>query len=140
MKFAALLLAGLLWASGVSAQTTHYVSVPTTPDLSVTAAATAEFLFEKTINPAKRVHWIAVRNDCLFDIYIGLRGSLERGTTYAAKSKQFPIRLSGLSTNQVSRESQSFSGPFIVSSVVVSNSSMTSNCKFQLIGMERSEN
>lgn len=47
-----------------------YQSVPVTPDLAVTASATAGYAFS-----GGPIRWISIKNDCASTIYFDLRGN-----------------------------------------------------------------
>ena len=73
MKLRLLLAAGLLALCGEAnaqvATNPFWTSVPMTPDLSVTASATADFPI-----PNAPLRWITIKNDCSSPLYFDLRG------------------------------------------------------------------
>ena len=140
----ALIVAAALWiwvdnivSNPTKAET--YLPVVTTPDLTISAMATAEFVFSRASVPSGKVDWIALRNDCIGDLYFGLRGKGVYIPTLATKDLVYPIYLPGITTTQgASRERSAFSGPFRAYSIVVSNAS-TSACTFQALAGEKIE-
>lgn len=80
-----------------------------TPDLAVTATATANFTL-----PGGAIRWIFLKNDCAKPLYFDLDG-LDR----------YPLKL---------LQNQSFSGNFRVNSVRVSPDNTGTACTFTAIG------
>lgn len=73
----------------VYAQTAYnplYQSVPVTPDLAVTASATADYAFS-----GGPIRWISIVNDCASALYFDLRGGKYTGTK---PTTSFALRLS----------------------------------------------
>ena len=105
-------LAALLWAPFSFAQTLIVQS--STPDISISASTSADFPL-----PGRPWHWIALKNDCATTLYFDLR-------TQSADA-DFDLRL---------ESNESFSGPFLVYSVAVSNDG-SSACTFTLQGAKR---
>lgn len=108
-----------------------YWMVPTTRDLSIGAGASAAFRFTKTINNVGRVDWIAIKNDCVSTLYFDFRNQAD------AAGLRYPIRLNGLVSGNASQAAQSFTGPFVVHVVTVSNDSTTQACTFTMTAGEK---
>jgi len=96
--------------SPANSQVVHYRTLAVTPDLSVGSDATASFTLEPYAGSG--VDHIAIKNDCTTSMHFNLSGD---GDTY-------PIKLNG---------GESFSGPFKVYTVRVSNDT-TAACTFTL--------
>jgi len=109
-------LAALSVGSAGAQQTFNelYTSIPTTPDIAVTASATTEVFV-----PGGVATWVAVKNDCSRTLYFDLRGAPNTVT-----GRAYGLRLGSL---------ESYSGPFRVHSIGVSPASGdTTACTFTL--------
>ena len=119
---AALLLAAILIANTAWSQNAPplYSALPSTPDISVSATATADYRISNLNAPAR---WIYLKNDCdIGRLHFDLRGARD------GNSNNYSIALS---------PGESFSGAFKVYSVGVSpDSTAIGTCTFTLIPAE----
>lgn len=115
----ALLAVSLLLTWPAGAQQASFFPVTVTPNLAVSALATAQFLFD-TVSGSK-VEWVWIKNDCVSSMNFDLR-YLPSNATTDSTGRNFPILL---------HASQEFSGPFVVHSVAVSNNENVA-CTFSL--------
>lgn len=112
----AALAAFFIFGASVSWGRTYY-PVPSTPDISVTASATAVFRWDRV--PGTTVDYVYIKNDCSATLWFDLRG----GTDAAAR--RYPIRLG---------QNQTFEGPFVVHAIGVSPANSGTACTFTLQG------
>tara|TARA_Y100000310_G_scaffold309110_1_gene352892 strand:+ start:871 stop:1266 length:396 start_codon:yes stop_codon:yes gene_type:complete len=114
----------VLLANTTLSRAETYLPMPSTPDISITGSATAEYIFDLTAGPAD---WVGIKNDCKFPIWFTLTPGRY------PDSRQFNIRLDGLvdSAENVSRAGQSFSGAFRTYSIGASGDG-ANNCTFTL--------
>ena len=84
-----LTILAILYAGAIQAQTLQ--TVPSTPDIAVTATATMEVTFNHIQGPAR---FVAIKNDCSDTLYFDLRRAPDGNTN------NYPLRLgSGESFN-----------------------------------------
>lgn len=116
MRLLAVLFALLFSTFAVQAQT--LTPVPSTPDISVTASATAEVVWTGTRG---YVDWVYIKNDCPDGaLYFDLRGVRD------AAARHYPLRLS---------PAEAFSANMRVGNIVVSPDTANANtCTFTLMG------
>lgn len=127
LTFAIVLAALLGWPPGAHAADS-YIMVPTTPDLSVSGLATADFIIDSIRG---RVDWVHIRNDCNTALHFDLTGAVQ-ATKSERTTQVYPIRLEGLGTGAATRDTQFFQGPFRMKTLSVSNDT-NNTCAFTLI-------
>ncbi|KKL84519.1 hypothetical protein LCGC14_1963850 [marine sediment metagenome] len=99
------IIIALVWISSGRAQT--YLPLPSTPDISITGTATAEYIFDLVFG---RADHIAIKNDCQFPIWFALRPGrnpdaiqfnllLNSGEAWSGPFRSFSIAASGDGAN-----------------------------------------
>jgi len=115
LRFLLILVSALAISGPVRAQS--FIPVPSTPDLAVTATATADFAW--TGVSGGKVDWIYLKNDCAKPIWFGFRGERD------GLARQYPLKL---------LQNQTFSGPLAVYSVGASPDNTGTACTFSMMG------
>lgn len=126
----AVLLVALLGIPIYAKAAGSYIVVPTTPDLSVSGLATADFIID---NIRGRVDWVHIRNDCATSLHFDLNGAVQF-TKSERTTQVYPIRLEGNSPvgALATTDTQFFEGPFRLKTLSVSNDT-NNTCTFSLI-------
>jgi len=128
LMFAALLAVLLVWPYFGAKAADSYIMIPTTPDLSVGALATADFVIDSI---SGRVDWVHIRNDCDTALHFDLNAAVQ--FTFSLRATQvYPIRLEGTTMGLASRDTQWFEGPFRMKTLSVSNDT-NATCTFTLV-------
>ena len=108
-----LLLAAFIAAFSLPAQA-QMIQLPTTPDLAVTASATADF----SLKPRQFTDWIYIKNDCAKDLWFDFRGARE------GVGRDYPLKLS---------QNQTFQAFIKLNSLGVSPDNTGTACTFTFI-------
>ena len=129
LTFAAL-MAVFLYVPWSAKAADSYIMVPTTPDLSISGFATADFVIDSI---SGSVSWVHIRNDCATSLHFDLTGAVQ-GTKSVRATQIYPIRLAGRSPfgTATTTDTQWFEGPFRMKTLSVSNDT-NNTCTFSLI-------
>ena len=128
LTFAALMAVFLLVGLRDAKAADSYIMVPTTPDLSISGLATADFIIDSI---SGRVDWVHIRNDCATTLHFDLTGAVQFTKSVRA-TQVYPIRLEGTTVGLASRDTQIFEGPFRLKTLSVSNDT-NNTCTFSLV-------